>query len=118
MGFLGGSILSTVPREHVFFGGVIYGVTLVGVIYIIAGSYFLTRLQRIVWSHTRLGELHFRSTIQATTLLGVVARNLLLVVVTAGLNGQKQWDGPLPTLRHRVPDWSCVNSGHEWGEVK
>jgi len=85
MGFLGGSILSTVPREHAFFGGVIYGVTLVGVIYIIAGSYFLARLQRLVWSHTTFGELRFGSTIQATTLLGVVARNLLLVVVTAGL---------------------------------
>jgi uncharacterized membrane protein YjgN (DUF898 family) len=83
--FLGGMILSTLSRANAFSGGIIFGVTMVGLIYIVAGSYFLARLQRLVWSHTRFGELRFGSTIQAPMLLGVVARNLLLVVVTAGL---------------------------------
>jgi uncharacterized membrane protein YjgN (DUF898 family) len=78
-------ILTTVSPTHALLGGFILYAVASGLTYSIAGSYFLARLQRLVWSHTRFGELRFGSTIQATVLLGVVARNVLPVILTAGL---------------------------------
>jgi len=68
-----------------FIGGFIIGASMTVLTYVVAGSYFLARLQPIVWSHTTFGELRFGSTIGAFALLGLVLRNLLLVVITAGL---------------------------------
>jgi len=78
-------LLSQASPANQFIGGVIIGITLIGLTYVIAGCYFLARLQRLVWSHTTLGHLQFGSTIEASVLVGLVARRLLLVVVTAGL---------------------------------
>lgn len=88
VGLVGGMLVAVVSAfslRNQFLGGIIIGVIIMAVIYIVAGSYFMARLQRLVWLHTTLGELRFGSTIQATALLGLVTRNLLLVVVTAGL---------------------------------
>jgi uncharacterized membrane protein YjgN (DUF898 family) len=71
-----------------FLGTILLGALIVAQIAltcIVAGSYFLAGLQRLVWSHTTFGELRFGSTIQTTVLLGLLARNLLLVVLTAGV---------------------------------
>jgi uncharacterized membrane protein YjgN (DUF898 family) len=65
--------------------GIILGATMMALTYIVVGSYFMAELQKLVWSHTTFGELRFGSTIQESVLRGLVARNLLLVLLTAGV---------------------------------
>jgi uncharacterized membrane protein YjgN (DUF898 family) len=85
VGIVSGIVLSIVPQSYASLAGFVTGIAIVGLGYLVAGSYFMARLQRLVWSHTRFGEVRFGSTIHATTLLGLLTRNLLLVVLTAGL---------------------------------
>lgn len=74
-----------VPKSQAPLTGFLVGITIVGLIYLVASAYFMARLQRLVWSHTRLGEVRFGSTIHATDLLLLLTGNVLLVVLTAGL---------------------------------
>jgi uncharacterized membrane protein YjgN (DUF898 family) len=85
VGFFGGMPLSMVSKANAHVGGIVLGAAMVGLTYIVAGSYFIARLQQLVWSRTSLGGLRFGSTIEASVLLYVVARNLVLVVLTVGL---------------------------------
>lgn len=63
------------------------GLTAVGALlgYLAAWPYFAARLQAVVWSHTRLGDVRFSTSIEAWPLLKLVARNVLLTALTAGL---------------------------------
>ena len=53
--------------------------------YLIAWPYFAARLQAIVWSHTRLGDVRFSTAIAAGPLFRLTLKNVLLTLVTAGL---------------------------------
>jgi len=50
-----------------------------------AWPYFAARLQAIVWSHTRVGDVRFATAIAPWPLGKLVARNVLLTLATAGL---------------------------------
>ncbi|HEX4883742.1 MAG TPA: YjgN family protein [Casimicrobiaceae bacterium] len=52
---------------------------------LLAWPYFAARLQAVVWSHTRIGDVRFATAIAAGPLAALVARNVLLTLVTAGL---------------------------------
>lgn len=53
--------------------------------YLVAWPYFATRLQQIVWKRTRLGDMRFRTEVQAGALFGLALKNVLLTLLTAGL---------------------------------
>lgn len=53
--------------------------------YLVAWPYFAARLQAIVWSHTRLGDVRFSTAIAAGPLFRLTLKNALLTLVTAGL---------------------------------
>jgi uncharacterized membrane protein YjgN (DUF898 family) len=55
------------------------------VFYLSLWPYLSARIQRTVWSRTRLGPVGFRNEISASALTGLVLRNAVLVVITAGL---------------------------------
>ena len=63
----------------------IYGALAAVVVYVAAGPYLAARLQQLVWSRTRLGDIRFRTDIRARPLLNLVAKYVALSVVTAGL---------------------------------
>lgn len=44
-----------------------------------------SRLQNLIWNHTRLGEHRFRSSLSAGRLFGLYLGNLVLVLLTLGL---------------------------------
>ena len=50
-----------------------------------AWPYFAARLQAIVWSHTRAGDVRFATAIAPWPLGKLVAKNVLLTLATAGL---------------------------------
>jgi uncharacterized membrane protein YjgN (DUF898 family) len=54
-------------------------------LYVAAGPYYSARLQQIVWSRTRLGDVSFRTEIRAWPLFRLVVKNVALTAVTAGL---------------------------------
>lgn len=62
----------------------IYGTIFGLIIYVVAWPYLAARLQQVVWSRTRLGDISFRTEIAAWALFRLVLRNVLLTVVTAG----------------------------------
>lgn len=53
--------------------------------YLVAWPYFAARLQAVVWSHTRLGDVRFGTAIAAGPLFRITLKNVLLTVLTAGL---------------------------------
>ncbi len=63
----------------------LYTLALVLAIYVVAGPYFAARLQQVVWSATRLGDVRFRTEIQVGTLFGLTLRNISLTLATLGL---------------------------------
>jgi uncharacterized membrane protein YjgN (DUF898 family) len=63
----------------------IYGVLAAMVVYVAAGPYLAARLQHVVWSRTRLGDIRFRTEIRARPLFNLVAKSVALTVLTAGL---------------------------------
>ena len=66
--------------ETLLYGG------LVGLlVYVIAWPYLAARLQQVVWSRTRLGDIAFRTDIAAGPLFRLVFKNVLLTFLTAGL---------------------------------
>jgi uncharacterized membrane protein YjgN (DUF898 family) len=81
---LGFGSLGDVPREGRWM--MLFSVAGVLVfVYLAAWPYFAARLQAVVWSHTRLGEVKFANAIAALPLMRLVARNVALTLVTAGL---------------------------------
>lgn len=64
---------------------VLYALLGAYVSYLFVRPYMESRLQNVVWNHTELGMHRFESTVQARTLLGIHASNLLLIVLTLGL---------------------------------
>jgi uncharacterized membrane protein YjgN (DUF898 family) len=46
---------------------------------------FTARLQNVVWNGTTIGELSFRSTVEAMPLARLYLKNALLVICTLGL---------------------------------
>jgi uncharacterized membrane protein YjgN (DUF898 family) len=53
--------------------------------YLVAWPYFAARLQAVVWSHTRLGDVRFSTAIAAGPLFRLTLKNVLLTLATAGL---------------------------------
>jgi uncharacterized membrane protein YjgN (DUF898 family) len=60
-----------------------YSVFLVA--YLVVGSYFYARLQRLLWSRTRGGPFRFSTSMRAGALMGKWAKNGLLTLLTLGL---------------------------------
>ena len=54
-------------------------------VFLIAWPYFAARMQKVVWRHTRLGDVRFRTRIDASPLAKLTLRNVLLTLVTLGL---------------------------------
>src|SRR3989454_845649 len=63
----------------------IYGALAALAFYVVAWPYYAARLQHVVWSRTRLGEIHFRSEIKARPLLRIVLKNVGLTLLTGGV---------------------------------
>jgi uncharacterized membrane protein YjgN (DUF898 family) len=63
----------------------LYSIVMGLVVYIVAQPYYAARLQQVVWSRTRLGNIRFRTEIEAWPLFGLVLKNVTLTVITAGL---------------------------------
>ena len=55
------------------------------VVYLVGWPYFAARMQALVWSHTRLGDVRFGSAIAFWPLFALTVKNVLLTIVTAGL---------------------------------
>lgn len=55
------------------------------ILYLSLWPYLSARIQRAVWSRTRLGPVGFRNEISGFTLAGLALRNSVLVLLTAGL---------------------------------
>ncbi len=68
-----------------FLETLIYGTIAGLLVYVVAGPYYAARLQQIVWSRTRLGDIRFRTEIQALPLFRLVLKNVALTVLTCGL---------------------------------
>jgi uncharacterized membrane protein YjgN (DUF898 family) len=64
---------------------VIYGGMLLLLMYVIAWPYYAARLQQVVWSQTRLGDIKFRTEIRALSLFRIVLRNVTLTVLSCGV---------------------------------
>ena len=62
-----------------------YGALAALAFYVVAWPYYAARLQHVVWSRTRLGEIHFRSEIKARPLLRIVLKNVGLTLLTGGV---------------------------------
>lgn len=65
--------------------GIIVGVVIVAIGYLAAWPLFAARIQRVVWERTRLGPLAFETRIAFRTLFPIAARNVAMLLVTAGL---------------------------------
>jgi len=68
-------------------------------------AFFNARLQNEVWSHTRLGETTFSSTVAARTLAFLYMKNLLLILLTVGLYTPF---AVINTLRYRLQAVSAI----------
>jgi hypothetical protein len=70
------------------------------VIYVTAYPYLAARLQQVVWAHTTLDDVRFRTEIAARPLFRLVLKNVLLTIVTFGLYGPF---AAVAIARYRVP---------------
>lgn len=52
---------------------------------LVVGPLFQSRIQNLIWNHTRLGGHRFESRLRFWPLLGITLGNFLLVVITLGL---------------------------------
>lgn len=55
------------------------------ILWLVIWPFFAARTQRIVWGHTRLGDIDFIGEMQAGTLWKLALKQTLLVLLTAGL---------------------------------
>src|SRR5439155_17706092 len=63
----------------------IYGALAALAFYVVAWPYYAARLQHVVWSRTRLCDIHFRSEIKARPLLRIVLKNVGLSILSGGV---------------------------------
>ena len=63
----------------------IYGLVVGLLVYVVAWPYLAARLQQVIWSRTRLGDMSFRTEIAARPLFRLVFRNVFLTLLTGGL---------------------------------
>ncbi|HVE48540.1 MAG TPA: YjgN family protein [Casimicrobiaceae bacterium] len=78
-----------------------------GFVYLAAWPYFSARLQQVVWSHTRLGDVRFATSITAGPLFRLVAKNMGLTLISAGL----YWPfASIALARYRIECMRCESS--------
>ncbi len=65
--------------------GFLLGGAYILIMYLFVWPYIAARLQKVVWDHTRLEDIRFRTEIAAWPLAKLVLRNIGLTLVTAGL---------------------------------
>lgn len=63
----------------------IYGLVAGLLVYIVAWPYLAARLQQVIWSRTRVGDMSFRTEIAARPLFRLVFRNVFLTLLTGGV---------------------------------
>ena len=63
----------------------IYGAIAGLLLYVVVWPYYAARLQQVVWTRTRLGDIRFRTEIQALPLFRLVLKNVGLTILTCGL---------------------------------
>jgi uncharacterized membrane protein YjgN (DUF898 family) len=85
-------------------------VLLVGIyaIYVMAYAYIQARITNLVWNNTRLGPLHFRSSIGVRSLLKLYLTNALAILASAGL--LIPW-ATMRTLKYRADHLSVIAAG-------
>lgn len=66
-------------------GIVIVGYILSIIAFLLVVPYFISRIQNLVWNHTRLGEHRFISTLTTRGLAWVIFSNFFFIVLTLGL---------------------------------
>ena len=54
-------------------------------LYLIVWPYYTVRMQQLVWSHTTYGDIRFKVEIRTTALWQLIGRNLVLILLTAGI---------------------------------
>jgi uncharacterized membrane protein YjgN (DUF898 family) len=80
-----GSRMASREQGHPEVFEVLFGVGAAALIYLAVWPYLAARIQATVWRHTTLGPLRFETRIAFKTLWPLAAKNLLLLVATAGL---------------------------------
>lgn len=75
-----GQTVSSSTVETVIYAG-IAGL----LVYVVAWPYLAARLQQVIWTRTRLGDIRFRTEIRALPLFRLVLKNVALTVLTCGL---------------------------------
>jgi uncharacterized membrane protein YjgN (DUF898 family) len=81
--------------------------------YVVAYAYLRARITNLVWNHTRLGPLQFRSSLGARQLLWLYGSNALAILASAGL--LIPW-ATLRTLKYRLEHFAVAADGdlHEF----
>ena len=82
-------------------------------VYVCAYAYIRARITNLVWNHTQLGPLRFRSHLGARGLLGLYATNALAILASAGL--LIPW-ATIRMLKYRVAHFAVAADGdlHEF----
>lgn len=76
--------------------------------YVLAFAFVQARLANLVWNHTRLGPLHFQSTLKAAGLAKLYVTNALGILVSVGL--LIPW-AVVRTLKYRVVHMQVLLEG-------
>jgi uncharacterized membrane protein YjgN (DUF898 family) len=66
-------------------GALLVGVVTAALVYLLMASYAAARVQRVVWTNTRLGPVKFDTHLSAGSLAWLVSKNVALTLITAGL---------------------------------
>ena len=80
--FQGG--MADMPKEAIF-GFVMLAFVLFFIASLLIVPYFISRIQNLVWNHTRLGEHRFSSFMTAHGLAWVTISNFIFIILTLGL---------------------------------
>lgn len=93
--------------------GVLLGLGFAAALYLICWPYFAARMQQMVWARTTANGLRFHNDMTGKALGKLVARNMLLVVLTLGL----YWPfAAVAIARYRVQSLGVETEG-EWPVV-
>jgi uncharacterized membrane protein YjgN (DUF898 family) len=76
--------------------------------WVLAGAYVRARTTNLVWEHTRLGPLRFRSTLPAAGMVWLYLTNTIAIIVSAGL--LTPW-AVLRTLKFRTDHMQVLVDG-------
>lgn len=90
-------------------GGIAMGALAIWLGYILIGSYFTARFQKLLWEKTSIGEIGFRCDISARRLLRIQCENTLLVLLTLGLYRPF---AAIRVARYRLGCLAVSGSGH------